>query len=92
MTFAAEDRTADFWLKWHLVALTAVVANYFETLRRILGRRGLLRTTFGASLRRHHITLIEHFLVLFCEHKNVLTLNTRNFNVRHYLSSSEILS
>jgi len=74
-------------LERHLVVLAAVVTDDLETLWRILGDCGFFRAAFGAPLRRHHISLVKHLLIFFREHKDVLTLNTRNFYVRHFFSS-----
>jgi hypothetical protein len=63
--------------------LTAVIANYLESLRRIFGSSDFLRSAFRASLRRHHVPLVEHFLFFFREEKGFLALNTDSFNVRH---------
>lgn len=85
--FFAEDRAPDFWLKGHVVMLTAMIADDLETLRRIFRCGCLFRTAFRAALRGHHITLVEHLLFFFGKKKDLLTLNTRDFNIRHRSSS-----
>lgn len=66
---------------------TAIVANDLKSFWSVLSYRGFFRTAFRAPLRRHHIALIEHLLVFLGEDKDVLALNTRNFYVRHVISS-----
>jgi hypothetical protein len=85
--FFAEDRAPDFWLKGNVVVLAAMIANDLETLRRIFRCRRLFRAAFRAALRGHHITLIEHLLFFLGKKKDLLTLNTRDFNIRHRSSS-----
>jgi hypothetical protein len=41
MAFATENRSADLWLKRHLIVLAAVVANDLESLSRIVTFSGL---------------------------------------------------
>jgi hypothetical protein len=70
-----------------MVVLAAMIADDLETLGRIFRRRCLFRTAFRAALRGHHITLVEHLLFFFGKKKDLLTLNTRDFNIRHRSSS-----
>ena len=83
MTLPTEDSSSYLRLEWHLVVLPTVIANYFESLRSILTRGGFFRAAFGATLRRHHVPLVEHFLILLREEKRLLALDTNSLNVRH---------
>jgi hypothetical protein len=67
--------------------LAAMIAYDVKTLWRIFGPGRLFRAAFRAPLGRHHIALVKHFLFFFREKENFLTLNTRNFNIRHIISS-----
>jgi hypothetical protein len=69
----------------------AIVADDLEALRRVVARRRFFRTAFDAALGRHHVSLIENFLLFLREKKNFLTLNTRNFDIRHLFFSSYCL-
>ncbi|HEY2865512.1 MAG TPA: hypothetical protein VGJ02_00345 [Pyrinomonadaceae bacterium] len=83
VTLTAEHGPADFGMERDLVVLPAVIADYVETLGSILADARFLRSAFGTALRRHHVALIEHLLFLFREQKDLLTLHTRNFYIRH---------
>jgi len=83
MAFAAQDRPSDLRLKGHLIVFPAMIANYFETLSRIIGYGLFLRPTLRAPLRRRHVPLIEHLLFLFGKEESFLTLNTSNIGIRH---------
>ena len=84
VAITAKHRPADLWMERHVVVLSAVVADDLETLVGVIGNSsGLFTTTLGTALRGHHIALVEHLLFLFSEQKNLLTLHTRNFYVRH---------
>jgi hypothetical protein len=74
-------------LEGHLIVPAAVIANNIKPFRGIFGQRRLFRTAFGTPLGRHHIALVEHFLFFFREKKDFLTLNTRNLDIRHSISS-----
>lgn len=89
VAFATEYGTSYFRLKWYLIVLAAVVADDLETPWSVSTNRSLFTAAFRAPLRRHHVALIEGFLLFFGEKKGVFTLNTRCFNVRH---SSFLLS
>ncbi|HRJ89799.1 MAG TPA: hypothetical protein PLN05_01910 [Pyrinomonadaceae bacterium] len=65
MTFATKYCPADLGLKWHLIVFPAMVTYDLELGRSILANSGLFRTAFSASLRRHHIALIEYLLLFF---------------------------
>ena len=84
MTVAAKHRSSDLWMKRYVVVLSAIVADDLETLVGVI-RHGcrLFTSALGTTLRRHHIALVEHLLFLFSKQKNLLTLHTRNFYVRH---------
>jgi hypothetical protein len=90
MTFAAQNGASDLRLKRHLIVFAAVVADDLETLRRVFTGRRFFRAAFQAPLRRHHIALVKYFLFLFGEKKDLLTLNTRNFQIRHRIFSFKI--
>lgn len=83
MTFATQNGASDFWMERYLVVLSAVITNDIETLWRIVTCRGFLGSAFCATLRSHHIALVKHLLFLFGEQKDLFTLHTRNFYVRH---------
>jgi hypothetical protein len=72
-------------LKRNLIVLAAMVADDLEFGRRIIARDGFFRAAFRASLRRHHIALVENFLFFFREKKNFLALDTRDFDIRHFI-------
>ncbi len=89
MTFPAKYRTACLWLERHSVMFTAIVTNYFEPLRRFgVTYCSFFRAAFGTPLRRHHIPLIEHFLVLFAKNEDLFALHTWDFDIRHTLPPS----
>jgi hypothetical protein len=83
MTFAAQYGAADLRMEWNLVVLSAIVANDIEALRGFVAHDSFFRAAFRAALRGHHIALVEHFLFLFGKQKDLLTLHTRNFYIRH---------
>ena len=84
MAFFAKHRASNLWVKWHLIVLSAIVANYIKPLWRVVARHGrLFSTALCAALRRHHVALVKHILFLFSEKEDLFTLNTRNFYVRH---------
>ena len=83
MAFAAKNGPADLRMKRDLVVLAAIVANYVEPFWGFVIHACLLRATFCTTLRRHHVALVKHLLFLFSEQKDLLTLHTRNFYVRH---------
>lgn len=85
VTLAAKHRTSDLWMKWHLIVLSAVIADDVETLWRVvtISGRCFFGTTLSTTLRRHHIALVEHLLFLFSKQEDLFTLHTRNFYVRH---------
>ena len=87
MTFAAQDSSTNFWLKWNLVVLPAVVADDLKAFAHLITFGGLFRTAFRAPLRRHHIALVKDLLFLFGEQESFFTLNARGFDVRHMLIS-----
>lgn len=76
MAIFAHYRPPNFRLERNGVVLSAVVAYYFVTGRSIRPKSGLLRPALWTPLRLHHVPLIEHFLFLFREEKDVPTLNT----------------
>lgn len=86
MTFATQDGPTDLWLEWNLVVLSAVVANDLEALGCVFALASSLRATLRATLRRHHVALIEDLLLLFGEKEGFFTLNARGLDVRHSLS------
>lgn len=88
MALAAEDRAAGFWLERHSVMFAAIVANYFESLGCVVADRGLFGAAFRTPLRRHHIPLIEHFLVFLTKNEDLFALHTWNFDIRHTLPPS----
>ena len=88
VTLLAQNGTADLRLKRHLIVFPAIIANDLKTFWCVRSRCCSLRAAFCAPLRRHHVALVKHFLVLFSEHKNVSTLNTRNLYVGHFHSSN----
>jgi hypothetical protein len=85
MALATKHGPSNLWMERDLIMLTAIIANYIEAFRRVFAAAGcrLFRAAFCATLWGHHIALVEHLLFLFCEQKDLLTLNTRNFYVRH---------
>src|SRR5438445_5519600 len=84
MAFAAQDRSADFWMKRHLIVLSAIIADNIESFWRIVACcRCFFGSAPGTTLRRHHIALVKHLLFLFGEQEDLFTLNTRNFYIRH---------
>ena len=83
MTFTAKNGSPDLGMERDLVMLSAIVTNDIETLWRIVTCRGFFGSAFGATLRSHHIALVKHLLFLFGEQKDLFTLHTRNFYVRH---------
>ena len=83
VAFAAQNLASDLRLKRNLVVFAAVVADDLEFGGRVFASRRFFRTAFRTPLRRHHIALVKNFLFLLGEKKNFLTLNTRNFNIRH---------
>lgn len=84
MAVFAKYRPPNLWLKWDLVALTAMIANYIKPLGRIFPARGAFAATFRTALRRHHISLIKNFLLFFSKKKDLLTLNARCLYIRHF--------
>ena len=75
-------------MKRDMVVLSAIVTNDLKAFWCIsYDHRGLFSSTFRASLRRHHIALIESLLLFFREYENLSTLHTRDLNIRHRLSS-----
>jgi hypothetical protein len=83
MTLTAENGAADLWMEGYLVVLAAIVADNVETFRCFVPGRRLLGTALCASLRRHHVALVESFLFFFGEQKYFLALDTRDLNIRH---------
>jgi hypothetical protein len=83
MTFATKYGSANFRLKRYLVVLAAVVANDLEAFSSIVTFSDLFRTTFSTPLRRHHVPLVEDFLLLFGEKERLFTLNASGLDVRH---------
>jgi len=83
VAFAAQYRPADLGMKRDLVMFSAVVANDIKPLRSLVAGCGFFGPAFCTTLRRHHIALVKHLLLLFSEQKDLLTLHTRNFNIRH---------
>jgi hypothetical protein len=63
--------------------LAAMVADNVKAFGSIVTSGCLFRAAPGTPLRRHHIALVKHFLLFFGEEKDLLTLNTRNFDIRH---------
>lgn len=72
-----------------MVVFSTVVANYLKAFVFIVADGGgsFFRTAFCASLRRHHVALVKSFLLLLRKKKGLLALHTRNFYVRHRISS-----
>jgi hypothetical protein len=70
-------------MEWDLVVLSAIVANDIEAFRSVIAHDGFLRAALRAALGRHHIALVKHLLLLFGKQKDLLTLHTRNFYIRH---------
>ena len=92
MTLLAKYRPTDLGLERNLIVFSAIVADYLESLRRVGSRNsGLLRTALGASLRLHHVALIEDLLLLFGKKENFLALNARNLKIRHRFSSLAVM-
>lgn len=83
MALPAQDRSANFRLKRHLVVPPAVITHDLELSGRILSSRGLLRAAFLAALRRRHITLVKHFLFLFGKQESFFALNANRLDIRH---------
>src|SRR5437763_738420 len=84
MAFFAEHGASNLWVKWYLVVLAAIIANYVKALWRDVARHSrLFSPALCTALWRHHIALVKHLLFFFCEQKDLFTLNTRNFYVRH---------
>jgi hypothetical protein len=83
VALAAKYGTAYLWLERYLVVLAAMIANYLESFRHLLTGGRLFRAALCATLRRHHVPLVEHFLFLFREEKRLLALDTNSFHVRH---------
>lgn len=87
VTVFAEDRTADLWLKRNRVVLAAIITDDLKPRRCVDTLRCLLRPASRTALRSHHIALVKSLLILFGKDKYVSTLNTRNFNIRHIVTS-----
>jgi len=84
VAFAAEYGAANLWMKGHVVMLAAIVADDVKALWRIVTYdRRLFSSAFCTALRRHHIALVKHLLLFFSEQKDLLTLHTRDFDIRH---------
>lgn len=83
MTVAAQHRPPHFRMKRNLIVLSAIVANDIVAFRRILAYGSFFGAALWAALGRHHIALVEHLLLLFGKQKDLLTLHTRNFYIRH---------
>jgi hypothetical protein len=88
VAFAAQNCSTDLRLKRNMIVLAAVVADDLEFVRRIVARTRFFRTAFRTSLRLHHISLVENFLLFFRKKKDFFALNTRNFYIRHRFSPS----
>jgi hypothetical protein len=88
MTVSAENGAANFGLKRNLVVPPAVIANDLETFWCVAAGRGLFRTAFCASLRRHHVPLIKLLLFLLGKKKRLFALNANGFDIRHCSISS----
>jgi hypothetical protein len=83
MTLFAQHRAALFRLEGDVIVLAAIVANYFETRRRVFRLDALARTALRTSLRRHSVLTISLVLIFFTEQEKVFTLHTREFRIRH---------
>jgi hypothetical protein len=66
-----------------VIVPAAMIADDLETRRRIIAFRRFFRATSLASLRRHHISLVESLLLFFGKNENFPALNTRDFYIRH---------
>lgn len=92
VTLLTQHRAADLWLERHSVVFAAVVANDLKPLWRIVAHRSALRPAARASLRGHHIALVKLLLVLFGKKKDLLALHTRNFDIRHRVTSTHSIA
>jgi hypothetical protein len=64
-----------------------MIADDLVTLWRVCSGGSFFRTAAKTTLRRHHISLIEHLLFLFSEQKDLFALHTWNFYIGHNLTS-----
>jgi hypothetical protein len=87
MTFFTEDCSAHLGLEGDLIVFAAIVANDLKTLWRLFPLCSFFGAALCAPLRCHHISLVKRFLFFLCEHEDLFTLNTRDFNVGHFDSS-----
>jgi hypothetical protein len=84
VAFAAEYGAANLWMKGDVVMLAAIVAYDVKALwSMVTYDRRLFSSAFSAALRSHHIALVKHLLFFFGEQKDLLTLHTRDFDIRH---------
>lgn len=87
MTLFAENRASDLGLERNGVMFAAMIANNFKSLWCVGAYSGFFRTTAQTALRRHHVPLIEYFLLFFCEQKGLFALHTWNFYIGHIFTS-----
>ena len=87
MTFFAQHSAADLWLERHLVVLAAMVANYLKSCWGVFAHRHLFRAALWTPLWRHHVALVKKLLIFFAKNKDLSALNTRNFDIRHGVTS-----
>jgi hypothetical protein len=66
-----------------MVVLAAVVANDLESFWSAIPFTSFFRPALRAALRRHHVSLVKDFLLLFGEKEGLFALNARCFDVRH---------
>ena len=83
VAFAAQHGPTDLRMKWNLIVLSTIVTDDVKASRGLIADGSFFRAAFRAALWGHHIALVEHFLFLFGKQKNLLTLHTRNFDIRH---------
>ncbi len=86
MAITAKDGAADLWVERDPVVFAAMVANYLESFFISGGCGRTLGPAFLATLRCHHISLIEHFLFTFGEQKRLFALDAYSFYVWHRIS------
>jgi hypothetical protein len=86
-TLLAEYGAANFWLERNLIVSAAIIANNLIPGRSIFALRSFFGAALSTSLRRHHVPLIKCFLIFFAKDKYLAALNTRDFNVRHSVTS-----